>query len=211
VGVDEEVVALVDIPSFDKGDDSDAMVFAELCRFFLTQHLLGISLKGIMFLHDVDIVRSTCHDQRFLETLRRVCGDNAYPNVALVTTLWNQDNLDMKYERDATLQCEPWSELLATCANVYEYDISSDIAQTIVSSMLTKEIVLRIQKELTGDCEMIESTTADAELASQLDRKLGARQMEIQSLSEELGGAIQTPNITVVRKLQTQLKLERQE
>ncbi|KAH7385572.1 P-loop containing nucleoside triphosphate hydrolase protein [Phaeosphaeria sp. MPI-PUGE-AT-0046c] len=204
-------VAAVDTPGFDDDEDSDAAVLAKISRFLIAQHLLGIKLKGIIFLHSINTVRFSGSHKRYLDTFRRLCGEEAFKNVALVTTMWERENHDTKYQRDAALQSGPWADLIAKGAYVFQYDGTSDMAQTIVRLlMIKKETVLQIQKELTEDRGKLECTTAGADLASELDKKLEACQKEIQSLRQQKETAEQRHDDTSVKRLQAQIETKRQ-
>jgi hypothetical protein len=204
-------VAAVDTPGFDDDDDSDAVVLAKISRFLIAQHLLGIKLKGIIYLHSINTVRFSGSHKRYLDTFSRLCGEDAFKNVALVTTMWEKENHAVKYQRDAALQSGPWTDLIAKGAYVFQYDGTSDMAQTIVRLMMTKkDAVLRIQKELTGDLGELESTTAGADLASQLDKKLEVCQKKIKFLDEQIEKAKDLDESNRVRQLETELDMERQ-
>ena len=204
-------VAAVDTPGFDDDEDSDAVVLAKISRFLIAQHLLGIKLKGIVFLHDINIVRYSGSHTRFLETFCKLCGEDAFKNVALVTTMWEKENRGARLERDVAIQSDPGAALLAKGANVYQYDGTSDMAQTIVRLMLPKKgVVLRIQKELTKDDAELEKTTAGASLAAELDKKLEKRQKQITFLTEEIERAEASHDDEGKQQLEGQLRAERQ-
>jgi hypothetical protein len=85
------------------------------------------------------------------------------------------------------------------------------VAQTIVRLMMTKkDTVLQIQKELTEDRGELERTTAGADLASQLDKKLEVRQKEIKFLNEQIDKAEQARDDNSLQRLNSQLTIERQ-
>lgn len=187
------------------------MVLAKISRFLIAQHLLGIKLKGIIFLHSINETRFSGSHKRYLDTFRRLCGEDAFKNVALVTTMWEREKHDIKYQRDAALQSGPWADIIAKGAYVFQYDGTSDMAQTIVRLlMIKKDTVLQIQKELTEDHEELDSTTAGADLASELDKKLEVCKREIQSLKEQIETAEDCRDGKAVKRLEAQLKVERQ-
>ncbi|OAL03081.1 hypothetical protein IQ06DRAFT_218284 [Phaeosphaeriaceae sp. SRC1lsM3a] len=204
-------VAAVDTPGFDDDEDSDAVVLAKISRFLIAQHLLGIKLKGIIFLHSINTVRFTGSHKRYLDTFSRLCGEEAFKNVALVTTMWERERHDTKYQRDAALQSGPWANLIAKGANVFQYDGTSDMAQTIVRLlMIKKDAVLQIQKELTEDHGELERTAAGANLAFELDKKLEVCQKEILALNKQKETAEQFHDDAALRKLEAQLEIKRQ-
>lgn len=125
--------------------------------------------------------------------------------------MWDRENQHTKYQRDAALQSGPWADLIAKGAYVFQYDGTSDMAQTIVRLlMIKKDMVLRIQKELTEDRGELETTSAGADLASELDKKLEVCKREIQSLNQQIEKAEESRNDAAVKRLKAQLKVERQ-
>lgn len=202
-------VAAVDTPGFDDDADSDAEVLAKISRFLATQRGLDIKLKGIILLHRITDPRFSGSSQRFLDTFRKICGEEAYKNVALVTTMWGNEDHGKKLKLEAELQVKYWSDLKAKGADVFRYNGSSGMAETIVGHLLKKDdVVLQLQREL-AEATHLEDTSAGSVLASQLDRSLKASEGQIVSLERRLREAQAAKDKTKVRQLEEDLRKEK--
>lgn len=204
-------VAVVDTPGFDDDDDSDAEVLAKISRFLTAQRRLDIKLKGVLFLHDINTVRFSGSHKRYLDTFRKICGEEAYKNVALVTTMWGGEDHGVKLKREAELQTGPWKDFKAKGADVFQYNGSPGMARTIVGHMLRKDnVVLKMQTELSSAHDMLDHTTAGAALAFQLDERLERSERQIRSLISQIKDAQACQDASKVRQLQKELKKERE-
>ncbi|KAH6629362.1 hypothetical protein C7974DRAFT_185147 [Boeremia exigua] len=205
-------VAAVDTPGFDDDDDSDAVVLAKITHFLITQYRLGIPLKGIIFLHSITTIRFSGSHKRYLDTFRQICGDDAFKNVALVTTMWHNEKQAIGLRREAELQTGPWSDLKAKGADVFQYNGTADMAQAIVGRLMMKpDVELKIQKELLKNPSAeLNSTTAGAGIASQIERKLQATQQEIQTLTVRIEEAEAARDTLKARHLRREQDKERE-
>jgi hypothetical protein len=79
---------------------------AKITRFLTAQYHLGISLRGIVYLHRINETRFSGSAKRYLEMFRQICGDDALSNVALVTTMWGQIDPGIGLRKDVELQNE---------------------------------------------------------------------------------------------------------
>ena len=88
IKIGRKQLAVVEWPDFDVTEDSDLKIYGDIIRFLCAQSFLGISLKGLIYTHDItkDDVSGTAN--KFVEVLRLLCGDDAMANVILLTTGW---------------------------------------------------------------------------------------------------------------------------
>ena len=164
-----------------------------------------------MFLHRITGTRVSASEKLYLDTFRRMCGENAYPNVAFVTTMWNSVDKGVGLRREVELQVDYWSDFIAQGSPVFQYNDTPDIAQAIVAQLIAKDdVVLRIQDELSDDRCKLGCTSAGAELASQLEKQLEARRQKIKSLNVSLREAVATHNGAKVQEIQAALDAQRE-
>ncbi|KAH8725386.1 P-loop containing nucleoside triphosphate hydrolase protein [Phaeosphaeriaceae sp. PMI808] len=203
-------VAVIDTPGFDDDEDSDTVVLAKITSFLTTQYHLGISLKGIIFLHRINSPRFSGSERRYLNTFRQICGEHAFSNVALVTTMWDTVDQTIGLRRENELQRAHWADLISKGSYVFQHNGTSDMARTIVGQMMTKDdVVLEIQQQLSDDSCELNHTSAGAELASDLDTKLKERRRVIQNLNIQLQEAESASDISEIGQVQSQLRVER--
>ncbi|KAF2463833.1 uncharacterized protein BDR25DRAFT_297417 [Lindgomyces ingoldianus] len=204
-------VAAVDTPGFDDDEDSDAVVLSKITRFLTTQYLLSISLKGIILLHDISSTRFSGSEKRYLNTFRQICGEHAFANVALVTTMWASVDKSIGLRREEELQIGPWADLISKGSYTFQYNGTPDMAQTIAVQMMAKDdVVLQIQEELKiGHCKL-ESTSAGAKLAAQLEKQLEERRKIIQDLNARLAVEKRSRNPGEKRNINQRLAAQRE-
>jgi hypothetical protein len=153
-----------------------------------TQYQLGIALKGIVYLHRITDNRMPGSAKRYLEILQKLCGDMAFRNVALVTTMWSQVRLSVGLRREQQLRDSYWDLMVARGSYVFQFNGTSAMAETIIGQLLTRDdVILSIQHELVNGRQRLEETSAGAVLASVLDAELEKGEREIGQLRQRLG------------------------
>lgn len=80
--------AIVDCPGFNNTYRSSTKILEEISKVFCIQSVLSknLKLRGILHFHGIDNSRTEGLDLEALNTLQKVVGDAAFPNVVLVTT-----------------------------------------------------------------------------------------------------------------------------
>jgi hypothetical protein len=160
--VGRQYVAVVDTPGLDDSKRSDAEILDEISRFLVAQYYLGMSLKGIVYMHRITDNRMQQSSQRYFEMFKRMIGERNLPNVTLLTTMWG--NLPKQadgYSRDRELRENFWKSMAAKGAEIDSYDGSKEMAEAIVCDMLRNQpVTLRIQRELVDEGKSLEETMA---------------------------------------------------
>ncbi|KAJ4301515.1 hypothetical protein N0V90_003608 [Kalmusia sp. IMI 367209] len=202
---------VVDTPGFDDDEDSDAEILAKITRFLTAQYRLGICLKGIIYLYPITQNRFSGSARRFLETFRQLCGDHALSNVALVTTMWSKIEVNDGLRREVELQDAYWGDLISNGANVFQYNGTQGMAETIAGLLLSRDdVVLKIQQELSDDKCELNRTSAGSALASKLDKEIETRRKNIRDMKLRYDELRMTGDEVEVRRLERQLKAQRE-
>lgn len=82
-------VNLIDTPGFDDSRFSDAEILADLARCLQRLQKQGQQIDGIVFIQPVTDVRLHGSVLKMCEVIKRVCGEDFFDRVALVTSMWN--------------------------------------------------------------------------------------------------------------------------
>lgn len=145
-------VLLVDTPGFDDTERSDGDILLSIARMITAQHQLGIKLKGVIYIHNIQIRRMGQSSIRQLELFRRICGDETLGNVLFVTTGWHSGPGSNGFsQNERQLRNEFWAPMIQKGAKAFRFFSTQESAASIVSQLLGKEeVTLALQREMIG-------------------------------------------------------------
>ncbi|KAF2160170.1 hypothetical protein M409DRAFT_29465 [Zasmidium cellare ATCC 36951] len=155
--VDGNEYLLVDTPGFnDTWKDlrrSDAKILGEIAQTLTLQSQLGVHLRGILYLYDIMAKRMTGETLRQFELIKRICGEQNYGNVLLVTTHWPERIEDQKKQhcavREGDLRRDFWKEMIAGGSVMCRFDDQHKTAKAIIRRLASKpNITLELQQEM---------------------------------------------------------------
>lgn len=93
---------LIDTPGFDDTTRSDTDILKEIVDVLNRLYTQKIRL---IYLHRISDVRMQGSAVRNLDMLRSLCGEDAFPNIALESTMWQTlDDPKVGIEREAMLK-----------------------------------------------------------------------------------------------------------
>lgn len=166
--VDGNEYLLVDTPGFnDTWKDlrrSDAKILGEIAQTLTLQSQLGVNLRGILYLYDITAKRMTGETLRQFELIKRICGEQNFGNVLLVTTHWPERIEDQKKQqcavREGDLRRDFWKDMIAGGSVMCRFDNQHKTAKAIVRRLATKpNITLELQQEMAKS-KSLKSTSA---------------------------------------------------
>ncbi|KDR82105.1 hypothetical protein GALMADRAFT_207430 [Galerina marginata CBS 339.88] len=160
---------IVDTPGFDDTFETDEEVLRCIAEWLKKA---GMSVGGVIYLHDVSIDRFTGTAQRNLEMLEHMCGEAALPKVILGTTKWAVlSKPEIASAHEAELQEQHWLPLTEKGSTVQRFEDTHESAKTFLDTILLNfrrdnlcEIALQIQHELAVDKKIIPETEAGKKL-----------------------------------------------
>lgn len=105
-------VTLIDTPGFDDSELSENKVLSTLADLLDAS---GTRLSGIIYLHDVTIVRAASLSKPNLALWRKLCGVAGLSSVLIVGTRWDLFNKKLAIQRQQQLESDGsfWAALLA--------------------------------------------------------------------------------------------------
>jgi len=190
-------VTVVDCPGFDDTSRSDVEIFEEIANLLATQYILGLKLKGIVYLHRITDNRMQGSARKNLELFSRLVGDAALSNVVLVTTMWG--NVQDEYEanrRDNELRSEYWCDMIDKGSSATRFHGSKASAEAILAQLLAKkDVVLKVQHELVDQDMRLNETSAGAFLEPGVEAEAREFMKRIQELEERLETETNTNSI----------------
>ncbi|KAJ4005565.1 hypothetical protein NW752_002398 [Fusarium irregulare] len=190
-GDQKRSITVVDTPGFDDTERSQADILAEITDYLSAQHLSGLPLRGILYLHKITENRMTKTSQDYLRLLQTIVGDDALKNVILVTTMWNiirPEDRKTAVLREQELLNNFWSPMIDKNAYNAQFDGTPESAFSLVYQLADQEsVVLDIQKEIVDEDRPIIETATGITLVKQLEKDHEAYQLKLCNLHDELG------------------------
>ena len=117
-------------------------------------------LGGIVYLHDISVLRFPGTARRNLEVFKRLCGDAAFDKVLLCTTQRGQGSFCDGVEREAEMKTLHWKEMVDKGSQVGRFEGDQQSAWEMVSIFLQRAsqrreelrggLALQIQDEMTA-------------------------------------------------------------
>lgn len=174
-GGERRTITVVDTPGFNDTTRPDGEILAEISEFLAAQRGINVPLRGILFLHKITDNKMTGSDETYLSLLESLLGDEAIPNLILVTTMWNKmrdEDEGEGMQREQDLIDNYWAPLIAKGSYVAQFDGTHKTALSFVSHLSGKKgVVLQVQKEVWDEEKAINKTTAGRKLWQRLTKK----------------------------------------
>ncbi|KAJ3811300.1 P-loop containing nucleoside triphosphate hydrolase protein, partial [Lentinula lateritia] len=183
------IVTLIDVPGFDDTNKSDADILKMIADFLASEYKAGRRLSGIMYLHRISDVRMGGASKRNFSMFEKLCGQDAFSNVAIVTTRWDQEEEAVAKARLEELKTKPqlYKPILDGGGAIFRHDRTQESASAILSHLIAKTATpLLIQREMVEESRGISETTAGMELQQEILRQVKKHQQEMDELLEEL-------------------------
>ncbi|KAM0547206.1 hypothetical protein ACHAPJ_010466 [Fusarium lateritium] len=135
--------------------------------------------------------------------LKRLCGENFYPRVALVTTMWEELELQQSGEyREAQLASNEsyWGDLYNKGSKILRHNNTQESALNIVDILLKNkgQAALAIQHELVDEYKTLINTAAGQAIHMDLEEAIKRYENEIRDLKTEIDDAVDREDIKTV-------------
>jgi hypothetical protein len=116
-----------------------------------------------------------------------MCGDQALPNVVIVTNMWGKVTPDVGDSREQELANTFFKPALDKGALFRRHNNTVESAHNIIRAILKKkQVTLQIQEEIVDHRKRIEETAAGRELLRELDEQIDKRLRQLRELEEML-------------------------
>lgn len=191
-------VRLIDTPGFDDTQRSDTDSLGAIATALALLYRTGIPLVGVIYLHRISDTRVGGSSKKSIRLLEAMCGPEAYPGIAVVTTMWDKlSNRSDGDRREAQLVADPefFGPLFSSSppAITMRYTGVRSSAEAIVQELLLRSqerpIVLQIQRQLVDENLALEDTEAGMFVDSGLSQLQKQLQSELEELEQVLAEA----------------------
>lgn len=143
----------------------------------------------MLYLHRITDNRIGGVSKRSFNVFRKLCGDSALKNVAIVTNMWNKISPSEGEAREEELKTNErfFKPALDKGAKMIRHDNTTASAHAIIRSVMSNSpLTLAIQHELVDLGRHFHSTDAGREIMHGLDEIASRHLKEIESLQGEL-------------------------
>lgn len=186
-------VHLIDTPGFDDTDRKDTDVLRDIAGWLGVSYKNKKRLSGMIYLHRIIDPRMQGSAKRNLFMFQKLCGQECFNQIILVTTMWSLVPPEIGSQREGELMQEEdfWGFMLKKGSQIMRLKDQNDrssalaILDTVVRKQTT--VTLRIQDEMSQGLGL-EQTGAGQQLNHDIleERKRHRRDMgELQREKEE--------------------------
>ncbi|KAG9664006.1 hypothetical protein KCU64_g969, partial [Aureobasidium melanogenum] len=177
VSIDERVITLIDTPGFDDTIRSDVDVLREVSDWLAESYRSQRLLSGIIYLHPITSVRMSGSSHMSLRVFTGLVGPDAFHNLMLVTSKWDQlGDLAGGVQREAELCERYWDFLIEkgslTGRSYGDRQSALAIVRNIAFGRSASDMVsvpLALQKQMVDEHKSLEETSAGQALSQRID------------------------------------------
>ncbi|KAI9787689.1 MAG: hypothetical protein M1839_000220 [Geoglossum umbratile] len=186
---DGKLLTLIDTPGFDDTSLDDMEILASIASRVEAKNLPRI--VGVIYFHRITDKRLTGMSRMNLQISRAMCGEQFYPHIILVTTMWNtipnETVMNEAAEREKQLLQLPafWGDMIAQRCKYERFfgTPESGIQILTLFQSLDKAPLLHIEAELR--VKGLKDTNAAAVILEERRQRERARLEEMEELREE--------------------------
>jgi hypothetical protein len=126
-------------------------------------------LSGLLFLHRISDNRMGQSPLRLLETFKNICGEDAFQNIVLVTTMWDEVAPEDGEAREQQLRDKYWKHMLTLGSRMERFRYTQESARHVISKFGPKTSrPLLMQREMVDELKPLSETTAGRPLVDWL-------------------------------------------
>jgi hypothetical protein len=211
------VLHLIDTPGFDDTHRSSADILKEIAWILGALYRENISLLGFVYLHRITDPRIGGSGLRSLRMFEKLCGAQCFPNVTLVTTMWEalgEGGIKIGELRESILKetDEFWGNMYRAGATVLRHNGRANSAFDILWNVRSKRtsVVADIQLEMIdGHKQLYETSVGEYLLKECLDVR-SRLEKEREELEDSMEEAVRDKDgvlITALREQQEKLEM----
>lgn len=165
----------------------------------------GIKLYGIIYMHRISDVRVGGSARKNFNMFCKLCGEDALPNVVLLTSMWGEVTPERGAARERELATDDllFKPALDSGANMLRYGDSVESARSIISSIMNNSPrALRIQEQLVDAQTDIADTDAGQHLQQELMEFVRKHRAKLVEVQKEMDEALQAKDMQSKKELE---------
>ena len=190
---------LIDTPGFDDTNRCDTEILKEIAAFLTKLYVRRIRVTGLVYVHRITDPKMPGSAVKNLEVFQKLCGPQCFPQVALVSTMWQElggaEAQALGKEREAELRSNIkfWGAMDQGRSRTFRHFGQRESAEEIFRWFLSLQhkVVLNIQRELVDDELTLDQTEAGKFLQETSARVKEKYEKEIRQLQIAIDDAHQ--------------------
>ncbi|KAF9223438.1 hypothetical protein BS17DRAFT_781854 [Gyrodon lividus] len=201
-------VILIDTPGFDDTTLTDTDVLRIIAAYLVTTNKQGARIAGVIYMHRISDLRVGGSARRDFRMFQELCGEEAYPNVLIVSNMWDAVTAEDGNAREQELATKDifFKPILDKRAKMLRHDNTQKSAHSIIQNLVEKEpVVLQIQREL-GEGMDITQTAAYKQLDKEMSELAARHEKELEALREEMADAERSQDEETRNELQEEVR-----
>ncbi|KAL4061695.1 P-loop containing nucleoside triphosphate hydrolase protein [Scleroderma yunnanense] len=169
----ERNFVLIDTPGFNNSHKSHIQVLQIIADWLKTTYKQKVMLSGLLYLHRISDNRMAGTPLSNLNMFKRLCGENNFKNIVLVTTMWDEVSEDVGLQREEELNMSFWEVMIRLGSTTRRFNLTKesawDIINIIAVSLPEEPRALLIQDEMVNAGKPVYETSAGKVLRSSTD------------------------------------------
>lgn len=172
---------------------SDREVLEGIASWLSTAYSQDIKLSGVLYLHRITDIRVGGTSLRNLTMFKKLCGDQFYPRVFLVTTMWDKVSKTEGEKREQELigKSDFWGTMIKGGASFERHYGTRDSAMDILREVIRNPKVdapkvLKVQHEMVDDGLRLDQTDAGRQFEAELLKQREKHEREMRQMQEDV-------------------------
>ena len=200
-------LVFVDTPGFDDTNKKDvdilkmvadwlkstyvfvAVKLLKLLRYCFCRYEKNILLSGLLYFHRISDNRMAGTPLKNLRMFEELCGKNAFQNVILTTTMWDEVDEETGENRERELKTEYWRSMLERNSTTSRFlrtrESAFDLIDPLIDAANRRSSVL-LQNELVDMRKTLPATAAGLELFSTMGQLVSQREDLLRRIRYEM-------------------------
>jgi myosin heavy subunit len=175
----------------------------------------NVKLNGVLYVHRITDTRVTGTNKRNLLMFKKLCGDDFYPRVFLVGTMWDKvkEAEGRAREDELVRNSEFWGTMVEKGARVMRHWGNRDSAMAILFDLIDRDpkvnapTVLQVQKEMVDENRTLDETSAGQQFEAELIKQREKHAKEMKQMQEDIKSYLATNEQKLAEETQKE-KLE---
>ncbi|KAF8811580.1 hypothetical protein BYT27DRAFT_7252672 [Phlegmacium glaucopus] len=182
-------LVFVDTPGFDDTQKSDVDILKMVADWLKSTYAKDILLSGLLYFHRISDNRMAGTPLKNLRMFEELCGKNAFENVILATTMWDEIDETTGVARERELKSKYWKAMLDRNSRTSRFLRTRESAFTLIDPLIdaaNKRSSVLLQQEMVDMRKKLPATSAGQELFSKMELLVRQREELLNRIRNEM-------------------------